>query len=250
MNRNHKPEATYGSNGSVLGILAGGVSWLLPLDFNDQGRKRGGLFAATHFGSSAKKLGWKPHGPLRDATMIMQGAVGREVFTLKHPISGKYEDTPFSLDVKYLYEFVSKTSFGIVAEVTQTNELQAPIPSNFGLHPYFKCPDPEKTVEITGYDDWTNHIHVSPKDLEMLKKGLHEKMIENPKIDILIPGQGHIRMQPEGFSHLYVWRDRNDFICVEPTETSSALFGTSDGPTLLHGVTKVFKMYLDFHPEE
>ena len=250
MNRKDKPEALYGSNGSLLCLKAGGKSWLLPLDFNDVGHKRGGMFAAFPFGSNARKFGWNRHGPLRDTTMVKQGYSRKEIYTQKHPLVGTYEGTEFSLDAKYTYEFVNPTTFGVVAEITQTNDQKAIIPSNFGFHPYFKCPDPDRDITVSGHDDWTTVIHVAPRELEILKKGLGEKINQNQKIDIVIPGQGSIRMHLEGFSNLYMWRDRNDFICVEPTETKIELFGTSEGSLLHHGKTKVFKMYLEFHPEE
>ncbi len=185
------------------------------------------------------------HGFIRD--MKIKGEVDQP------KSSGADTDTivPEKIQYRSLYIHTANDmfnfNFSLRTEITLTKEglsqhiflydgkkekkRKYPLPVAPAFHPYFSTPQGEALIEIGGYQ-YSVSENDEEKEIRVRFKDLTSTWREKEKlIRIRLPGLGIVVMRlGEGFSTspfggLNIWRDSNEYICVEPVSCFPEYFG-------------------------
>lgn len=143
------------------------------------------------------------------------------------------ENYPFDFELQLKVEVNDRKLTHIM---TIKNTGDKPMPTAYGIHPYFEIPDGEKASIITnikGFDpektDWTKEFDQSFENPGLVKVNLPEKEIK-------------IESDPHTFTNFYVWLlPGKDFVCIEPwTRKDNALNDPSQSLWIKPGESQHF----------
>ena len=203
-------------------VLVGGVPKL-----------RGGMHPCfPNFGEVNSAFGLPPHGSLR----TMRGERLHENL-IRFESDELFGVEKVRCNVMVGLEWLERSfSYKLYARL-----MNAPgkVPVNPGFHPYFSTPEGRATIFGSG-----------KKLLEVSGDTFKEIVPLNSRIIVVLPGVGAVDMNPldhftnAAYARLVVWRDRADYLCVEPILAEPALYGTL-GPHLHPG--EAMKLGCSFH---
>jgi len=182
-------------------------------------KKRGGSpICSPYFGEPGGK---KRHGFLRDTK-----ATGSRIILpdrVKMTFLSKADNIyPWSLKHEVI-AVVEKNTFSTSLRITNQTEERAP--GNPGFHPYFTCENAQMVaVHIGGreYSDFSEKIRI----IALPKEASNSISIVMPNRIITMDLEGNFSYL---HSHIGLWTDARDRVCVEPILYHPDLFATNEG---------------------
>jgi galactose mutarotase-like enzyme len=184
--------------------LAKNVRGGIPLLFPNAGPGKGGLYDLPQHGF-VRRMPWDVTRQNRDSITLS--------FLSNAETRINY---PFDFELKLKVE-VADNKLIHTLMVKNMNDL--PMPTAYGIHPYFKIPREEKpnlTTDIGGFN---------PREINWLVE--FDKPFNNPgNIRVQIPGKELLlESDPAIFKFVRIWHlAEKDFICIEPwTRDNSAI---------------------------
>ncbi len=199
-------------DGNGLEIIRGGSHFCYPIFGNDP------------LGEMKKK-----HGFLRDLEVLVAGQVIEEIqleFHRKEEIEGRYKNIPLPILKRKLeaegYELFEELTIDLSS--SGLNDYL-----NVGIHPYFRTPSSGGEFVLSFLGKHGTLVELNNKEYPFghdlfIESSLHTHHI--PSFSIFCKNLGTFNwklgvesnrpVRVEGF---YLWRDSEDFICVEPVYT-------------------------------
>lgn len=233
------PKVLFGADGTLNTLSYRGRTWIPSPKIVGE-KIRGGMPVCLPFGWNAGLLSQDlpNHGLLRNRVVDGLSNSGHS-FTFKH--SNILYDTShgsWQVNAALSYTFIKHgiALRGLFAADSVTHEKKT-MPSNICFHPYFSTPSKTEPVKIkTGIttievnnEDCMNHTDVYPISVQN----------NEALVTMVIPKLGIISMKLKGFTHIAVWTDSAEYLCVEPMQTHPDAFMTDDGVVLSEQQTEV-----------
>lgn len=206
------------------------------LNIDGKKKLRGGMHPCfPNFGTVGERYGLPQHGPLRDATGTIERSAGNPWantcrFVDRRDLLGNFKK-PCTARIS-----TERLSYGFFyrLEVELSSAATESVPVSAGLHPYFATPQGAAWV-----------IADKPHKIEGL---LTDAIVMplSPVVHIDIPGVGTVQMVMDGelrtraissnpSARLVLWRDKTDYLCVEPVLAMGKDFDTPMCPRLEPG---------------
>ncbi len=203
------------------------------LTVDGQQKLRGGMHVCfPNFGTVADKYGLPQHGSLR----TKEGVFGEERHTRWYSFDdgdllGAARENPYHVRVGVEEDAWGprdkrEREFAYTVHVAAKHECE-PGYTTLGFHPYFATPAGVAHISARG-----GVVHMVSEP--------HEKAVLeiSSVLTIHIPGSAIIQMiRMDAFAHAnqmryVVWRDRADYVCIEPVLAPPELFGEAGCPRL------------------
>lgn len=197
-----------------------------PIRVGNEDMVRGGLFACfPNFGIADPHFGLPQHGRLRHTEGVKAKYGGVETVQFAGPdlLGTCRTAASVRIDVTQLSGCSNGFVYGLAASVPP----RARVPINPAFHPYFNTPRGSASFSLDGKRF---------RDVETLVNS--ERLPLVPRVTLTIPGVGIIEMLVYGDflrspkAYLNLWRDRTDYLCLEPVYAPPEYFGQPGGAYL------------------
>lgn len=130
-----------------------------------------------------------------------------------------------------------RDGFEYVLTAALSPDAPRAVPIGMGLHPYFATPQGTATVRIPGRMD-VEVVSTIPKSIRI--------PLTKPFVTIAIPGIGRVEMDllgefrsglrhPVKTARIVIWRDSEQYVCVEPALAVGEDYGSAKCPVLQPG---------------